>query len=167
MHTTERVRNLMTTDVTTISSDAEIHELEKLLIQRRVHGVPVLDSSERIVGVVSQTDLLSWHFETGVDGASFSEPPGGRAADPGNGRRLPLSNIRTGLVREIMSPVVHVIGPDKTIAEAAARLIRERVHRLVVVDGGFHVIGILSALDVLRAVPGVRATLAPQTTPTR
>lgn len=149
------VRDLMTTDVAAIRDDGELHELEKLLLQRRVHGVPVVDKEGRIVGVVSQTDLLAWHFETGVDGVAFHDGNGDWLPDPGDGRRLAISDIRTALVKEIMSPLVHVIGQDKTIAEAATRMIRERIHRLVVVDARFHVLGILSALDLMCVVPGV------------
>jgi CBS domain-containing protein len=52
--------------------------------------------------------------------------------------------------------VIHAIGPDQPVAEAARRMIRERIHRLVVVDGNFRVVGMLSALDLLRALDGVQ-----------
>jgi CBS domain-containing membrane protein len=145
------VKDLMTSEVTVIREDREVHELEKLLLQQRIHGVPVVDIHERIIGVVSQTDLLNWHFETGVDGMPFhAEVQGGKAA-----RGLHLSDIRTARVSEIMSPLIHVIGPESSVQEAASRLIRERIHRLIVVDAEFRVLGVLSALDVLAALPGV------------
>ena len=61
-----------------------------------------------------------------------------------------------------MSPLIHCIGPEKTLAEAAARMVREHIHRLVVVDESYAVVGILSATDLLRAVPGVDAQMAAQ-----
>lgn len=145
------VADLMTRAVTVIRRDADIHELEKLLLEHRVHGVPVVDEQGRIVGVVSQTDLLAWHFETGVDGAAFHDT---QVCAEGT-RALRVSDIRTARVDEVMSPLVHVIGPERTIAEAAGRMIRERIHRLVVVDPDFRVVGMLSAVDLLNVVPGV------------
>lgn len=152
----KQVKDLMTSDVTVIREDREVHELEKLLLEQRIHGVPVVDAHDRIIGVVSQTDLLKWHFETGVDGLPFhAEIHGAKAT-----RGLHLSDIRTARVAEIMSPLIHVIGPESSVQEAASRLTRERIHRLIVVDADFRVLGVLSALDVLAALPGVEPPLA-------
>ena len=64
----EKVLDVMTRDVETVGSDCEVPELEKLLISKRIHGVPVIDKDQRLVGVISQTDLLAWHYMVGVDG---------------------------------------------------------------------------------------------------
>jgi CBS-domain-containing membrane protein len=58
-----------------------------------------------------------------------------------------------------MSPVVHCICPDQPITLAAARMIDRKVHRLIVVDENAQVLGILSAADMLRAIPEVEAAL--------
>lgn len=158
------VRDLMTKEVAVIGTDRELHEIEKLLLDNGVHGAPVVDKDERIVGVVSQTDLLAWHFKAGIDGAPFYDRELDRTALHEHGR-LRVSDIRTASVAEVMSPVIHAIGPDKPVAEAARRMIRERIHRLVVVDEGFRVVGILSALDLLRALDGVQPVSPVQSPP--
>ena len=70
-----------------------------------------------------------------------------------------MTDIKTASVEEVMSPVVHCICPNQSIALAAARMIDRKIHRLVVVDEAGKVLGIVSAIDVLRAVPEVKQAL--------
>jgi CBS domain-containing protein len=137
-----------------IREDRDVHELERLLLREQVHGVPVIDEDDRLVGVVSQTDLIAWHFETGVDGTSFFDQQTIVVGEDGWSGMRP-TQIRTASVAEIMSPVVHCISPDRPIEEAAAMMLDKRVHRLIVVDEELRVHGVLSAMDLLTAVPGV------------
>ncbi|MBW1845073.1 MAG: CBS domain-containing protein [Deltaproteobacteria bacterium] len=67
----KQVADLMTRDVAVINRKSDVHELEKLMLERRVHGLPVVNDDGILVGVISQTDLLAWHYNTGVDGAAF------------------------------------------------------------------------------------------------
>ncbi len=156
----DQVRDMMSKDVAVIRSDRDVHELEKMLLTRSVHGVPVVDDRGRIVGVVSQTDLLAWHFQSGVDGVPFYDRPGGAWIEGERRPMIQVNDIRTARISELMSPLIHCIRPERDIAEAAARMVRERIHRLVVVDPDYAVLGILSATDLLRAVPGVQEQLA-------
>jgi len=149
------VRDRLTRAATVIQQDQDIHELEKLLLREQVHGVPVVDGQKRLVGVVSQTDLIAWHFETGVDGASFYDQQVLVVGEEGLGA-VRSSEIRTAPISEIMSPVVYCIGPDRPIEEAAAMMLDKRVHRLIVVDEDLRVAGVISAIDLLSAVPGVQ-----------
>lgn len=149
---TTTVSDLMTRDVVVVRSDLDVHELEQLFLKLGIHGAPVVDENDRLVGVVSQTDLLSWHYQTGHDGGGFYEPPDLRGADRIRG--LSIADIRTAAVREVMTPLVHAVRPENTVAEAAARMIRHKIHRLVVVNAELHVLGILSAMDLLKLVPG-------------
>jgi CBS domain-containing protein len=59
-----------------------------------------------------------------------------------------------------MSPVVHCIGENRPATEAAARMIREDIDTLVVVDRDYAVVGMLLARDLLRLLPGVEPRLA-------
>lgn len=160
MPTRIRVSELMTRDVAVARQELEVHELEQLFLARRIHGAPVVDESGRLIGMVSQTDLLAWHYDSGLDGADL--PPAGSRRIP---RGLHLANIRTAQAGEIMTPVVHAIGPESTAAEAALRMIRHRIHRLVVVDRELKVLGIISAMDLLPLIPGMRDLLAEEEGP--
>ena len=78
------------------------HELAKLFLENRIHGVTVVDEVERLVGVVSQTDLLNWHYEMGVDGSTFYDDRGTPLGDS-EGTSVQLTDIRTATISEVMS----------------------------------------------------------------
>lgn len=151
----EQVADLMTRDVAVINYKSDVHELEKLMLERRVHGLPVVNDDGILVGVISQTDLLAWHFNTGVDGAAFYESSQLHVADETSMTNLRITDIQTARVDEVMSPMVHCIRADRPISAAASTMIQQRIHRLVVVDETLRVKGVISALDILRAIPGV------------
>lgn len=152
------VQDVMTRDVTVIEAGSDVHELEKLLLRERIHGVPVVDADGRLVGVVTQTDLLNWHFASGVDGAGYFDRSTLRAA-VSESRRLAVTDVQAARIDEVMSARVFCIAPDRPIAEAAAMMIRRWVHRLVVVDDELHVIGVVSSMDLLHCLPGAQEAL--------
>ena len=65
------IDDLMIRDVAVIRSDADVHELEQKLLRDGIHGMPVVDGDGALVGVVSQTDLIAWHYFSGVDGSAY------------------------------------------------------------------------------------------------
>jgi signal-transduction protein with cAMP-binding, CBS, and nucleotidyltransferase domain len=104
--------------------------------------VPVLDDG-RAVGIVSEADLL--HTQ---------RYPKGRASVPLRDRLLhPVTTARIGgrTARELMTLLPVAVGPDAKISEAAARLLHERVRRLLVVGDDGRLAGIVSRSDLLRA----------------
>jgi CBS-domain-containing membrane protein len=158
MRDAKMVKDLMISDVAVIRDDADVHELEKRLLKDRIHGMPVVDASGMLVGVVSQTDLIAWHYFTGVDGVPFYSAHGSMIPYEEDSS-LRLSDVRTADVSELMSPIVYCICPDQSIALAAARMIARQIHRLVVVDDSGRVIGIVTATDLLRMLPDVEQSL--------
>lgn len=175
------VRDIMQTDVVTVTTDATARHLARLLADEEISGVPVLDSSGCLAGVVSSTDLV----RLAADEAGVQVRPGGMElgvdpvldqdttiddADEGesdlygfflpedspfSGQRFleqwPESDFDTVLVRDIMTPVSFSVGPATTVAELCEFLVRGRIHRAVVVEGA-ELLGIVTSADVLRAV---------------
>lgn len=131
----------MSVDVQTIRHETSIAEASRQLVAMKVHGAPVIDSDGRLVGLVSQTDLLAWHTQTPVGGRAGNSQPG-------------------GAVRDIMTPFAHAVRPDTLVSTAAALMIKRRIHRLMVVDRDLAPVGIVTAFDLLRTVPGVNDRLA-------
>ena len=152
------VEDVMVRDVAVIQSDADVHELEQKLLRDGIHGMPVVDDDGTLVGVVSQTDLIAWHYFSGVDGSSFYRTDQ-RMPEKEEYGDLRLTDIRSARVAEVMSPVVYCICPDQSIALAAARLIARQIHRLVVVNTAGRVLGMISAVDLLRGIPGIENAL--------
>lgn len=140
------VREVMTPNPVYISPAATIRELAELLDSNEISGVPVLDVRERVIGVVSKTDLLSrWisgSRETGS--SSFLE-----LLEDG----LQIGEYvidDQGRVEEFMSVDPVTTTPDKPITDIARRMVSERVHRVIVVDDDMRLKGIVTTLDILK-----------------
>lgn len=134
------VADVMTRDVHVLRAEDSLATAEQLLFQHRVHGAPVLDGDGRLVGLVSQTDLLAWRVANCQ-----------RAGQPGDPERVAVSAV--------MTAAAHAIRPETSAAAAGALMVRLGVHRLLVVDENLHLAGILSAIDLVRLVPGVSGRL--------
>jgi CBS-domain-containing membrane protein len=122
-----RVADLMTIDPIVTSIDGSIEDAEELLRHHRVTGLPVVDLAGRLVGVVSQTDLL------------YLAVPAVQALV-----RHRQRGVRVG---EVMSSPPVTIEMFATLREAAQRMNDERVHRLVAVDEHGRPIGVIAAMD--------------------
>ncbi|MBN3932363.1 CBS domain-containing protein [Streptomyces verrucosisporus] len=134
------VRDLMTADVVSVREDARYREILDALDRNRVSALPVVDAEDRVVGVVSEADLLRAEGHTGDRPRS----PLPRLPRP------PRPPDRTGTARELMTAPAVTVGPDEPVAQAA-RLIEGRgVKRLPVVDGERRLLGIVSRRDLVR-----------------
>jgi CBS domain-containing protein len=122
-----RVADLMTLDPVTVPIDATIEEAESLLRDFRISGLPVVDEHNRLVGVISQTDLL------------YLAMPTVQALIRHRG-----SGLRIG---EVMSVPAMTVDAMATLTKAARIMDRNHLHRLVVVDGEGRPVGVLSSMD--------------------
>ncbi|HZD06036.1 MAG TPA: CBS domain-containing protein [Longimicrobiales bacterium] len=175
------VRELMTPDPVTLESDETLRSAAEALVDAGVSGAPVTRGGD-VVGVVSLTDILSFEAdEPGVpthrpellgpleeeyagEPEALEEPlrwllelwedvPADvvtRIAGP-EGPEWDALDEHT--VDEVMSRVVFSVEPRDTVMEAARRMTKHGVHRLLVVEDG-EAVGILSASDLVRAVAG-------------
>lgn len=126
---------LMRTDVITAPPDARLHDVRRLMIEHRIHHVPVVDG-DRLLGLLSATDLLE------IGGAAGAGDPAEVAAFLD--RRHPIAQaMRRDLV---------TIGPDRSVRHAAALLQGGTFHALPVVDPEGRLLGIVTAGDLLRVL---------------
>lgn len=132
------VKDVMTTRVVAVPQAAEYLEIVTVLRQHRVSAVPVLDDAGKVVGVVSEADLLG----------KLTAPP------------LPTGTIRLAwrlrertatavTASELMTTPAITITPDETVTEAARLLQARQIKRLPVVDRNDRLVGIISRADVL------------------
>lgn len=124
------VADAMTSDIVSVADSASLAEAARLLDTRGIAGVPVVDASGEIVGVLSQTDLVR-----------------ARATQH-------LWQSWPGLaVRHLMSKPALTIASSASLGDAARLMEEKHVHRLVVVkDGGTAPIGIISTSDLVRVL---------------
>lgn len=127
-----KVAELMQRDVKSIRSEASVAEAILTLADAHISGVPVLDATGRMIGVLSSSDVLAAEAEAG-DAPS---------------RQTLLENTQ---VREIMTRRPYTIAPTADVREAAQQMLYADVHRLFVAEGET-VVGVLSTTDIVRAV---------------
>ncbi|MBX6312811.1 MAG: CBS domain-containing protein [Isosphaeraceae bacterium] len=141
---------LMTPDPISIHQDTALPEAVRLLMEKDISAVPVLDETGRPVGVLSRTDLVRYlHKE--VWGRTLASSHGvslAPSAPPGAAEHhAPAAPS----VREVMTPAILSVPPTATAVEVVAHLLGlGNVHRVFVEDNAGVLIGVVSARDVLR-----------------
>jgi CBS domain-containing protein len=137
----------MTTDVVTVSPDTTLRELYTVLQKERVTGVPVLDSSGKLVGLVSQRDLIVAETQSLANASAYSdilELLSSRFLEDDRTIRR-----RFNWVEEIMTQRVITTHPDAAIRDVCRLMCEKQVKRLPVVAGDKFV-GIISFTDVMQ-----------------
>jgi CBS domain-containing protein len=139
----------MTSNPVRVSCATTVRELARLLAANEVSGVPVVDALDRVIGVVSKTDLL----HRCVEGPVGSRPGILESLAEGLSSGTEIDPDELGTVEEFMTPDPITASPDEPIGVVARRMAEEGVHRVVVIDETRHVLGIVTSLDVLTAFP--------------
>jgi CBS domain-containing protein len=153
------VADVMTRDPITVQPETPLNDAIKILAERRISGLPVINQQSQLVGVISEADLM-WQ-ETGVtlpahimilDSVIYLENPAKYERD--------LHKALGQTVGEVMSKEVVTITPEKSLRKAAQSMHDRKVPRLLVVDATGNLIGILTRGDIVRFMashPGMDA----------
>jgi CBS-domain-containing membrane protein len=137
MHAT--VRDVMSTHVIAVRQSAPYKQMAAMLHEQRVSAFPVLDDDNKVIGVVSEGDLLT---KAAIEGTM----PG---ALSGMLPRREHDKASAVTAAELMTAPAVTIGPDAPVAQAARLMYSRRVKRLPVTDDDGKLIGIVTRADVL------------------
>lgn len=148
------ISTLMASPVITVPADTAIENVRWMMLDRNIGAVPVVDDRGRPIGIVAKTDLLRDH--DGPSPTVLEAEPAHR--DPSLSP-LELSGLRAS---DVMTPVVRAVLEDSSIAAAASVLASERIHHLLVLDELGRLVGLVSALDIVRWVAATER-FAPRT----
>ena len=148
------VADHMTADVLTFHVDDPVPDAVRQMVERGVDGAPVVDGEDRLVGMLSASDVMvqdaQLHLPTIVTLFGVSvEMPGAAARYDHDIRRALASTVG-----QLMAPGPIVIRSDATMREAATAMHDADISRLPVVDDTNHVVGIIARGDVLRSLIG-------------
>jgi CBS domain-containing protein len=144
-------KDVMTTEVITVTPETTVQELARILSEKTISGAPVVDAGGNIVGVVTEGDLVR-RAETGTERRAKRRRSwwlDSLAADEEAAREYVKAHGRT--VNDIMSRHVFSVGEDTDLAEIADMLMTHRIKRVPVVRDG-KVVGIVSRANLVRAL---------------
>jgi CBS domain-containing protein len=129
----------MTQNVVAVRQEAEFKEIVEVMRRRRVSAFPVLDSADRVIGVVSEADLLLH--------AAYPARPVAAAAAANQDK--PPAKAGALIAAELMTSPAATTTAGTTVTEAARIMHNRRVKRLPVVDEENRLTGIVSRVDLL------------------
>jgi CBS domain-containing protein len=136
-----RVSDVMTTSVVTVDRITPYQEIDRLLTEHRISGLPVLKMGREVAGVVTEADLLAAEDETNRR-ARMANSTGGRWLH----RKQPNVSLTAGT---LMTAPAITVSPDATIPAAARLMNAHHIRRLPVVDEDGKLVGIVSGRDLL------------------
>lgn len=152
-----RATDFMSRPVATVAPETPVVEVARLLLERGISAVPVVDAGGLLVGIVSASDLMERPETETVPALPWWE----RFFK--FDQQLAESYARSHGVNaaHVMTRDVEIVGPDAALATVVRRMARRGIHRVVVIEEG-RPVGILSRSDVLRAIlaagPAMRAS---------
>lgn len=145
-----QARDIMTKEVITVSPETEVLDLAQLLAEHKINGAPVVDSQGRLVGVVTQNNLIDRakkfelpHVISILDAHFYLERP--------STFKKNLEKLMGNLVADIMSAPPVTITEDLEVDEIATIMARRQVHTLPVLKGD-KIVGIIGKIDIIRAL---------------
>jgi len=157
----EKVGDVMTKrQVYTCTEDTSIDDALEMLVEKKITGLPVVDRSGKVVGVVSDYDMLTLDHISGrmeqagifptasMDWEAFHEV-----------QKLILKNAGK-TVADVMTANPLVVRPETNLETAARILLQRKVRRLPVVDGDGKLVGVFTRGDVIRAALAARKAAA-------
>jgi CBS domain-containing protein len=142
------VKDVMSKNVIAVKKDTKVSELIEILTKNRISGVPVVDEENRVLGIVTEADLLFTTKTGKIRGLrDFLKRLIGEEYST---LATPLSGDLK--VEDIMTSPVITASPDMDIEEASKILSEKRIKRLPVVDENGKLIGIITRHDLVSAI---------------
>lgn len=143
-------RDIMTKEVVTVTPQTGVRELAALLLARNISGAPVVDEAGKVLGVVTESDLVflnkKVHLPTAVailDAFVFLESPGKMEQE--------LKKMAGTKVGDICSQRLISVRPDTELEELATLMAEQQVHTLPVLEGE-QLVGVIGKADIIRTI---------------
>jgi CBS domain-containing protein len=144
------VKEIMTRDVCTVHEDTELKELAALFVAHNYKTLPVVDASGKLVGVISQTDLIEQdkplHIPTVIslfDWVIYLESPKVFSDE--------VRKVSARKVGEICAREVITCTPETPVEEVANLMVEHKIHLLPVLDGE-RLAGVVARFDIIRSM---------------
>ena len=150
-----KASDIMIADVATVGPDNSIQDVAEILLAKRISGLPVINARGKLVGIVSEGDLLR-RAESGTEHTRswWLKLLMGRET-----LAAEFVKEHARRVRDVMTRDVITVSPDTSVTEIAGLLERNRIKRVPVVQDG-KLVGIVSRANLVQALAGLRKEIA-------
>ncbi len=145
-------KDIMTTEVITVTTEMSVRDLADTLWKNRISGAPVVDKENRLVSVVTESDLIDQNKKVHIpkmiavlDAVLYLEKPGKMRED--------IRKMTGATVRDIMAKELRTVTADTPLDEIATIMSEKNVHTLPVVAGDT-LIGVIGKSDIIRTIIG-------------
>lgn len=148
-----RVFEVMTTKVTVVSPDTSFPEVWQIIFKKRIHGLPVVDKENKLLGIIAEENLLSRLYSSRRFNFLFAQSIidffSGARFEKMEKRLKKLASLRA---KEVMSEAVVTTTAEAPILRALASMMTRRVRQLPVVTKKREVIGMITKGDIFDAL---------------
>jgi CBS domain-containing protein len=144
-------KNIMTSGVVTVTPETSLGELSKVLLKNKVSGVPVVDGEGKLIGIVSEADIIKDNIK--VQFPFYFDPlmMSGYAVDFEKYNEDIKDYLNTK-VESIMNHRVKTANPSTPLSEIADIMVSNKVNRIPVVDENKKVVGIITRADIIKTM---------------
>jgi len=146
-----KAKDIMTTDLITISPDVEIAQAAKILLDKHVNGLPVLEKG-RLVGIICQSDLVAMQKRLPVPSV-FNLLDSLIPLVSNKGLEKEMKKITAITVAEAMTGNPITVDPEASLEDIATLMVQRNCHTIPVLERGV-LVGIIGKEDVLRTLSG-------------
>ena len=145
-----KVKDIMSTDLITVTPEMEITQAAAILLENRINGLPVIDTSDKLVGIICQSDIIAQQKSLPIP-SYFTFLDGLITLTSMKNMEKEVSKIAATTVSQAMTPNPVTVTPDSRIETVAALMVDKNMHTLPVVDKG-KLVGVVGKEDVLRTL---------------
>ena len=142
-------KDIMRKHVVTVDPQMTVQDVVQLFSDRQITGAPVVEEGEKLIGVISQTDLLRYQRR------APAEHPVPNYYHESDGevlvRHMQMDAPGTVQVQHLMTPAAFLTETDTPVGEVARFMLKRRVHRIIVTRNG-RLAGIITSMDLLRVL---------------
>ncbi len=151
MTTPTLARDIMTVDVITVKADEGLEKVSRLLLKHRISGLSVVDDGGKVVGIISEGDLLVKGKEVEVPSHSVVL---GAVIYLDSLKRFydELKRVFALSVGELMTKKVYTVRPEATRAELSSLMADKGINRIPVVDENNKLVGIVTRQDIIKSI---------------
>lgn len=149
-----KAKEIMTTPAYSVTGDQTLQEVLDLLADKKVSGVPAVDDQGRVIGIISDTDIIRYAHQISVvplSNLSGWISPYTDIAD--------LASVRKGFemlhrtkVEQVMTKKVYTVSEDTSATEVAKMMNRRKINRVPVIGAAKQLVGIITRSDMVQCM---------------